>query len=355
MGFDPLRPYELPALPPSFNFKTNEIWEALVGARVELAELKGYSSKLQNPGVLLFLVMFEEAVESNRIEDIHTTVESALKSQVESESNKKTADKEREKYTEALFWAMDHQKKYSLSSRLILGIHKILLKPSYGYRGLQNAIRNTRTREIIYTPPAPGQIPTLLQNWESFVNDQEPDANFSLIKCAIAHYQFEAIHPFMDGNGRTGRILLAIQLAQENFLEHPILYTSAYLSQHQTEYYRCLKGVTENGAWEDYVRFMLEAFKVQSRVTKNKLFQMEILYQKLVKDLEEKHPKLNANQIADHLFLWPFTNPTFYSKNLGVHIQTAGKHLKDLAESGILEDFWEGKNHIFRYSALINL
>ncbi len=355
MSFDPLKPHNLANLPPAFDYKTDAVWVALSNARAELAELKGYSSKLHNPMALLFLIMLEEAVESNRIEDIHTTVESALKSQIEKESNKGGPEKERENYNEALSWGMKHQKQYSLSSRLILGIHKTLLKPSLGYRQQPNAIKNTRTGEIIYTPPAVPAITSLIQNWENFVNNPDEDRNFSLIKCAIAHYQFEAIHPFIDGNGRTGRILLALHLAQENFLEFPVLYTSAYLSQHQTKYYEVLKGVTEEGDWEQYVLFMLEAFRTQSVKTKEKLFEMESLYNSLVDELEVKHPKLNAQKVADHIFRWPYTTPTTYAKALAVHNQTASKHLNDLSNSGILNDHWEGKNHVFGYPPLINL
>ena len=355
MKFEPLKPHNLANLPPAFDYKTDAVWVALSNARAELAELKGYSSKLNNPMVLLFLILLEEAVESNRIEDIHTTVESALKSQIEKNSNRKGPEKERENYNEALSWGMKHQKKYSLSTRLILGIHKTLLKTSRGYRQQQNTIRNTRTGNIIYTPPVVPAINELIQNWEKFVNHWDEDRNYSLIKCAIAHYQFEAIHPFIDGNGRTGRILLALHLAQENFLEFPVLYTSAYLSQHQTEYYEVLKGVTEEGDWEQYVLFMLEAFRIQSVKTKEKLFQMETLYNSLVSELEVKHPKLNAQKVADHIFRWPYTTPTTYAKALTVHIQTGSAHLKELSASGILEDRWEGKNHVFGYPPLINL
>ncbi len=355
MKFNPSKPHNLASLPPNLDCKTDIIWSALCDARAELAELKGYSSKLNNPMVLLTLIVLEEAVESNRIENIHTTVESVLKNQLKSESTRKGADKEARKYLEALYWAMEYQPKYSLLSRLIFGIHKILLGNSHGYRHQQNAIANKATGDVIYTPPPAPKINDLIQNWETFVNNPESDTNYSLIKCAIAHYQFEAIHPFMDGNGRTGRVLMALQLAQENFLDFPILYTSAYLSKRQSEYYSALKAVTEKGDWQQFVLFMLEAFKTQSKKTKEKLFKLDTLYQSLVSKLEKDHQKLNAQKIADHLFGWPFTTPAQYARALKVHSQTASKHLRELAQAKILIDYWEGKRHIFVYGALVDL
>ncbi len=355
MDFNPVYPHNLEMLPPKVALETPLILKALNSASREVGELKGYCASVPEPRVLMSAVITKEAVESSGIEAIITTVESVMESQVIPRSEQKPPEKETIRYREAVYWAMDNIERYFISTQLILGIHKKLLKTSFGYRKQQNAIKNQRTGEIIYSPPIASTIDQLMQNWENFVNLNDDSKLDPLIKCAIAHYQFEAIHPFSDGNGRTGRILLVLQMVQAKLLDYPVMYTSSYLNKNREQYYQNLKSVTDNGDWEGYILFMLEGFRSQAIESKLKLFKMMALFEKLKNTIHTNHSKMNAMETANHLFSGPVTTPTFFAKSMDMHYQTASKHLAELKKGGILSDSQFGKYHLYYYKELIDL
>ena len=293
------------------------------------------------------VAMTKESVESSSIEEIHTTVESVLKSQVIPASEQKSPDRETLRYQEAVYWAMQNMESFSISTRLVLGIHERLMQTKIGYRKLQNGIQNKKTGKITYTPPTASRLGELIQNWENFANKTDNLKIDPLIRCAITHYQFEAIHPFGDGNGRTGRILLVLQLVQEGLLDFPVLYTSAYFNRNRPQYYQAIQRVTETGDWETYILFVLEGFRSEAIKTKEKIFQMKQLYQELTETIRKNHSKMNAIETVSHIFSFPFTTPTQLSTALKVHYQTASKHLAELKEAGIMGDLWVGKNHLY--------
>ncbi|MFQ5444264.1 MAG: Fic family protein [Nitrospinales bacterium] len=352
---NPDQPYELKPLPPPNDFESKPTLRALINTIQEVSELKGYCSKVPNPRILLSITMMKESVESSEIEEIHTTVESVLKSQVIKESERRGPDKETLRYREALDWGFNNLGQWGLSTRLILGIHKVLMKSNVGYRKQQNAIKNTGAGDIIYTPPIASKINELIQNWENFVNHPEASKIHPLVRCAIAHYQFEAIHPFSDGNGRVGRILLALQFVTEKLLDFPVLFTSTYFNENRADYYRTLNKVTRSNDWENYVLFALEGFRVQAGETKKKLFTMIEIYEDLIKRIREDHSKIKAVETADHLFTYPFTNATYFSKGLGIHYTTAQRHLAGLKDSNILRDFWVGKRHLYFFPEITKI
>ena len=356
MPYNPVEPFQVPPLPPEGLLESTSILKALVEASRRTGELKGYCSQVPNPMLLMSLAITKESVESSRIEDIVTTVESVLEGQVLPESEIKAPDKEVLRYREAMRWGMEYLDKYSISTRLILGIHKKLIPRSTGYRKQQNAIKNQRTDEVIYTPPPATEINRLLQNWENFVNTKDVDPPLDpLIRCALAHYQFEAIHPFMDGNGRTGRILLALQLVQEGLLRYPVLYISGFLNKYRSAYYKSLLDVTRNRNWERFILFMLNGFKIQAAKTTVKLFEMMLVYEKLKKAISDNHTKIKAEEVTSHLFSNIITNPAQMGRALGIHHQTASRHLAELREAKLLVDFWKGKNHFYFHPELIKL
>jgi Fic family protein len=346
MRFNPETPYDLRLLPPEVGLDTVSVLKATIEARSEIGELKGYCSKIPNPMMLMSIAVAKESVESSKIEDIHTTVEHILQGQVMPEKELSKVDKEVMRYREAINDGYQNYKKYGLSTRTILTIHKRLILESDGFRKQQNAISNNRTGEKIYTPPRATEIERLIGNWENFVNSKTSQLD-PLLKCAFAHYQFEAIHPFGDGNGRTGRILLALHLVSENLLTHPVLYMSGYLNKNRDKYYKTLKEITESGDWESFVLFMLEGFRVQSVKTKIKLFQMMEEYESLVLLINKVHPKIKARETVDHLFTYPVTTPTAYAETLDIHFQTASKHLNELSEGGILRSTKSGKHRLY--------
>lgn len=356
MPYNPAEPFEVPPLPPREDLETATILKTLVKAGRQIGELKGNCSTVPNPMLLMSLAMTKESVESSRIEDIVTTVESVLEGQVLPESEIKAPDKEVLRYREAMHWGMENLDRYSISTRLILGIHQKLIPYSTGYRKQQNAIMNQRTDEVVYTPPPAPEINQLLQNWENFVNAKDADPPLDpLIRCALAHYQFEAIHPFMDGNGRTGRILLVLQLVQEGLLSHPVLYISGFLNKHRSNYYETLLEVTRNRNWERFILFMLSGFAIQAMKTTTKLFEMMNVYEKLKRAISDNHPKMKAEGIADHIFANLVTYPAQLARDLGIHYQTASRHLAELADAQLFLDLKGKKKHVYCYPELFRL
>lgn len=356
MPYNSVEPFTVPPLPPSEDLETASVLKNLVKASRRTGELKGYCAKVPNPMLLMSLAITKESVESSRIEDIVTTVESVLEGQSLPDSEIKAPDKEVLRYREAMNWGMKNLKEYSISTRLILGIHKKLIPNSTGYRQQQNAIKNQRTGEVVYTPPPASEINRLLQNWENFVNNNDENQSLDpLIRCALAHYQFEAIHPFMDGNGRTGRILLVLQLVQEGLLDYPVLYISGFLNEFRSDYYKSLLDVTLNRNWENLIVFMLKGFELQAMKTALKLFEMITVYEKLKKAISDNHPKMKAEEITNHIFFNLVTNPAQLKKALNIHSQTASRYLKELKDAQLLRDFWIGKNHFYFHPELINL
>ena len=355
MSFDPLKPHKLTHLPPKINFETPGILKALIGSSKELGELKGYSPAMPNPMLLLSPAILQESVASSKIEAIYTTVESVLQAQLFPEINRKPSDIEVNRYSDAISWGYNNLKSVALSTRLILGIHKKLLAKQGGhYRKQQNKIINNVTEETIYTPPIASEIPELMGDLENFINNLSDDLN-PLIKCALAHYQFEAIHPFLDGNGRTGRIMMIFQLVNSTVLDWPIFYISGYLDKNKAEYYNRLLSVTRDGAWEEYLLFMLKAFETQAKKTQMTLFNIMALYEEIKDSVKKKNRKIYSADLIDHLFSQPVTTPTELAKKLSIHYTTASRYLTALKETGILRDAHLGRNHIFYNDKLLKL
>src|SRR3989344_4474248 len=354
MSFQPTQPHILAHLPPKISLQSRKISDLLIRARTELAELKGYTFSLPNPTLLVYPILLREALSSSEIENINTTIVNVLQSQLFPEIEQRQADKEVLHYREAVLWGFENLEKFSISTQLINGLEKKLLPKTKGaYRKLQNQIVNIGTREILYTPPIAGQIPALLGDWEAFVNQ---DRHFDpLISVAIAHYQFEAIHPFEDGNGRTGRALMVLQLVQSGLLKLPTLYISGYINTHRSAYYRLLRAVTTEGQWPEFIAFMLEGFYEQAKDTKRILFQIMSLFTEFKKEVREKHRKIYSADLVEELFSYPVITPVFLAKKLDVHYTTASKYLMELKTGGFLSDSVHCKYHFYANKKLIKL
>lgn len=334
MSFNATKPQDLKLLPPKLEI-TDEVKSLLLQARVEIAELKGYSFSLNNPFLLLSPAAIKEAVASSEIENIHTTVINVLENQLFPEEEQSQPDKEVLRYREALYWGYENIKKYGISTRLIKGIHKKLLLGGGSYRKTQNAI--TQGGGVIrYTPPLQSNISDYLGNLENFINDNNPNLD-PLLKAIISHYQFESIHPFIDGNGRTGRILMILTLVQDNLLNPPVLFISGYINSHKNEYYDSLLEVTKNNNWNDYLIFMLKGFTQQARETKDLALQVKNAYFDLKQNLKVNHTDIYSADLLETLFTYPVINPSKLSDELGVHRSTASRHLKNLEKVGILK------------------
>lgn len=354
MSFTPTYPYQLPLLPPKANLKNPAFTDLIIKARTELAELKGYSFSMPNPMLLISPAIIKESVASSNIENINTTVVDVLQNQLFPEDERTIADKEVLRYRDAVLYGFSNLKKISISTRLILGIEKELLPESRGeYRKQQNQIINSTSKEVLYTPPVASGIPHLIGNWENFVN-QEDDID-PLVKCAIAHYQFEAIHPFEDGNGRTGRILMVLHLIQSEILTLPILYISGYINQNRSEYYRYLRMVTTDGNWDDFIVFMLKGFYLQAKDTKEMLFKIMLLLKEFKDTVRKDHKKIYSAELVEMLFSYPIITPVRLAKELNTHYTTTSRHLWQLAKAGLLKADKYGKYQLFINERLLKL
>jgi Fic family protein len=238
---------------------------------------------------------------------------------------------------------------------VITGIQAELLPDRNGqYRREQIRIINQSTSESLYTPPPANEIARLIENWENYVN-LPPEGVDPLLRAIIAHYQFEAIHPFRDGNGRTGRILMILQLIQDRLLNLPVLYISGYINAHRSDYYRHLLGVTRDGNWHDFIRYMLEGFHAQARVTHDDLTKIARLLDEIKQEVRARDKKLYSADLVQALFAYPVITPTKLAAELNKHYTTTSKYLARLAKMGILRKKVIGKYHLFANHRLLSI
>lgn len=359
ISFDASCPYDLPGLPPNIDLDDN-IKGWLLKARIQLAELKGYSKALPNPMLLLSPAILKEAVASSEIENINTTIEKVLQQQLFPETEQKSENKEVIRYKEAVIFGYEKMEQISLSSRLIKEIHKILLGDrSYGYRKFQNHIENSETKKLIYTPPNSTEIERLISDWEKYIHSNDyhydnVDCCDPLIKCAISHYQFEAIHPFNDGNGRTGRILMVLYLIHTGLLQYPILFISGYINKNRAQYYKLLQNVTTKKQWLPYLEYMLSAFALQALETKEKLFQVMAKYYMTKDKIKNECKAVYSSDLVEILFSMPIITPLKLGNLLGVHYTTATRYLKELTVKSFLTHKKVGKYQLYINTDLIS-
>ena len=355
MSFDPTYPHRLAPLPPQLAITNSDFGDLLLKARVELAELKGACGQIPNPLLLIAPVVIRESVASSNIENINTTLADVLQWQLFPEAEQRHPDKEVLRYREAMNWGFENLEKYALSSRLITGIQSRLIPDGNGnYRREQNQIANLASRESLYTPPIASDIPSLIGNWENYVNAAD-DALDPLIRAILAHYQFEAIHPFRDGNGRTGRILMVLQLIQSGLLQFPVLYISGYINQHRSEYYQRLIAVTTDGQWHNFIEYMLTGFYERARETREDLKKITILFEAIKTEIKMDNKKLVRSDLVEAIFTYPVITPTRLASEIDVHYTTASRYLLQLAEMGILREAVFGKYHLFANHQLLSI
>ena len=355
MPFDAIYPYQLAPLPPAEKIANTDFGDLLLKARVELAELKGACGQIPNPLLLTSPAIIQESVASSNIENINTTLADVLQWQLFPASEQRAPDKEVLRYREAMYWGFKNIGKYSLSTRVITGIQAQLMPDGNGnYRREQNRIVNLATQESLYTPPSADDIPRLIGNWENYVNvpDERVDP---LIRTIIAHYQFEAIHPFRDGNGRTGRILIILQLIQSGLLSLPVLYISGYINRNRSDYYRHLLAVSTDGKWHDFIEYMLQGFYLQAKETREDLKKITVLFDELKEQIRTKNKKLYSADLVEALFTYPIISPTKLASVLNKHYATTSKYLTQLADMGILKEATVGKYHLFANHRLLKI
>ncbi len=347
----------LPLLPPSKEkIETIKVLRQLVKSSVALAELKGLAKILPNPNILLNAVILKEASASSEIENVITTQDKLYQALSAKATQVDSATKEVLRYREAMLYGFHFvQKKEFLNTNAIIEIQKILEENAAGIRKLPGtALRNAATGKVIYTPPDNiDNLTLLLKNFEKYVN--EHDDISPLIKMAVQHYQFESIHPFYDGNGRTGRIINILYLILNGLLENPILYLSAYIIDNKTDYYRLLQEIRIKDNWEDWVLYILKGIEQTANETivrVNEISQLFIKTQELVK---KKAPKSYSKELIELLFEHPYCKTEYLTDRFGISRITASKYLKELEKINVLESKKAWKETLYINTKLFNL
>ncbi len=359
-NFDKNKPYNaLAPLPPKANLESVEILKASIEANKLLAELKGYCQTLPNPHLLLNTIVLQESKESSAIENIVTTQDELYQETLRtSDTIKNAAAKEVIQYRESMYWGLaEMQKKGFISTNLLVGIMQRLRNTDENIRNTPGTkLANPSNKQIVYTPPEGDQIiREKLKQLETFMNDGEFSDLDGLVKMALVHYQFEAIHPFSDGNGRTGRILNVLYLINQNLISLPVLYLSYYIIQNKSDYYRLLREVTEKGNWAEWVLFIVKGVGETSALTLKKI--NAIL--QLKSDSEEKIKKaLKASysrELCDLLYSYPYIKIKILEENNIAKRQTASEYLKKLQKIGLLDMVKIGKETYYINKGLMDI
>jgi len=322
--------------------------------RQALAELKGFAEVIPNQNILINAIVLKEAKESSAIENIVTTQDELYESMAVQSSNTDAAAKEVLSYREAVYTGCDLLRKRRLIGVSdILKIQETIVKNNAGIRRLPGtSLVNGSTGEVIYTPPQDyDEICALLDDFCDHLNGTED----SLWKMAMLHYQFEVIHPFYDGNGRTGRILNILFLLLKGHLETPILYLSSYIIKTKETYYGLLQEVRKNGAWEKWVLYILDGIEETAKETLGKVRSIKNLLDATLEEVREKLPKIYSKELVETIFENPYSKTDFLVKKLNVNRKTAAKYFTELENNGFLTHAQIGREKIFIHKKLMRI
>lgn len=356
--FDRSRPYnELPPLPPTVDVETKPVLKAVAAARSALGELKGRTGRLPNPDILLNTLALQEARSSSEIENIFTTNDELYRGLSMDEAGLTPEQKEVLHYKDALWHgATLIRERPFLSTNLFIDLVQTLKATNSGIRRVPGTrIANPVAGETVYTPPEGEEIiRKLLADLERFANEDD-DGLDPVVKMALIHYQFEAIHPFHDGNGRVGRIILILYLLLKGLLDQPVLFLSRYIIENKRDYYRLLREVTESGAWEPWVLYMAKAVELTAAATSRKIEAIERLLETMTAEARERVPKIYTKELIEMLFRQPYCKIGFLVEAGIAERKTASRYLGELEKAGLLTSQKVGREILFVNERLIGL
>ncbi|WP_430901819.1 MULTISPECIES: Fic family protein [unclassified Paraflavitalea] len=341
MAYNKNTPFnDLPALPPQDFIESPEILRRLAKAARHLGELNGLCTSLPDPQLLINTIILQESKDSSAIENIVTTQDELYKAASE-ENTASHAAKEVLSYREALYVGlekMNSQKNLLLTNTMIEIVQTIKRNKSGIRTAPGTALKNAINGEVIYTPPCCEEVlREKLTSLEQFINNPDSSPLDPLIKMAFIHYQFEAIHPFADGNGRTGRIVNALYLVQQELLTQPVLYLSSYIVKYKTEYYQLLRSVTEQQNWHDWVMYILTALIETAQLTTKKIRAMLLLKEQYEKQMKQTLGSSFSYELLQLMFTLPYLKIELLEKRALAHRQTASVWLKKLTDANILK------------------
>lgn len=355
--------YDIPILPLPYDLETKAVLKQVNLANRRLAELKGIARNIPNEQILISTLTLQEAKDSSEVENIVTTQDDLYKATMNMQQEIATAaTKEVLNYREAVQRGFDLVRKTKLL-RLndIMAIQECLEHNSAGFRSVPGTALKRQDGETVYTPPQDRDtINRLMDNLEQFINDERKCDYDPLLKMAIVHHQFESIHPFYDGNGRTGRIINVLFLVMNDLLDLPILYLSRYITQNKSEYYRLIQAVrdknTDNAKeWEAWILFMLKAVEKTSIETTEMVNGISKLMAEYKMRLRPLFGKQYKHELINNLFSHPYTKIEYFQKDMMQNRQTAAKYLDRIVAEGLLDKFKFGRENYYVNTRLVNL
>jgi Fic family protein len=350
--------YKIPQLPLDFDLESKAIMKKTAAARSALAEMKGAALSIPNESILISTLSLQEAKDSSAIENIITTHDELFQSDFITKNFKTLASKEVYNYAEALRWGFQTVKHQGfLSNNHIIDIQAAIEENRAGFRKVPGTeLKNEQTGKVVYTPPQThDKVVALMNNLEQFMNVNELSDWDPLVKMAIIHHQFESIHPFYDGNGRTGRIINILYLVKEGMLNLPILYLSRYINQNKADYYRLLQKVRTENAWEEWVLYILDGVEQTSLQTIKLIDGIKAIMLKHKHKLRRDLPKIYSQDLLNNLFRHPYTKINFVMADLAVSRPTATRYLEELSTINILHKHKLGKDNYYVNHELFEL
>jgi Fic family protein len=346
---------QVPLLPLDVELiETKAVLRKEASARQALAELSGFAYTIPNQGILINAIALQEAKESSAIENIVTTQDELYKTLAIKSPTVDPSAKEVINYREAVYKGCDIvRKKDLLSISDICKIQEAIVENNAGIRKLPGtSLVNDTTNEIIYTPPQEyDEICHLLDNFCEYLNNDEK----SLWKMAVLHYQFETIHPFYDGNGRTGRIINILYLLLKEHIDTPILYLSSYIIKSKSAYYALFQEIREKNIWENWILYILTGIEETSRQTLEKVKAIKNLFELTLDKIKQQCPKIYSKELVEIIFENPYSKIDFLVKKLNINRKTASKYLKELEEKNYLSHLQTGKEILYINNDLMKI
>lgn len=355
MTFQPVKPYnDLPVLPPKAELETRRVLKLCVEARAAMAELKQAAALIPNPAILINTIPLLEARSSSEIENIVTTTDRLFR-YAQDDHAADPATKEALRYRTALREGYESLRRRPLSTNTAVDVCRRIKATDIDIRKVPGTqLVNNATGKVIYTPPdGERRVRDLLANWERYLHD--PSEIDPLVRMAVMHYQFEAIHPFSDGNGRTGRVLNLLYLVETGLLALPVLYLSRAIIARKAAYYQGLIDVTAKGRWEAWVLFMLGAVHETALWTTSRIQAVRELSRITVEFVRQRDPKLYSHELIEAIFVQPYCRIGHLVDAGIAKRETASAHLKRLAALGILRETKTGRDKIFVFPQLMSV
>ena len=355
MIFDRTHPFNgLPLLPPNTELETRTVLKKVISATRALAELKGVADLIPDQRILVNSIILQEARLSSEIENIVTTSDDLYRAASDNLFQGDPATKEVLRYREALWHGFDALKSRPLSTNLFIELVKIIRQTDSGIRRVPGTVIANSAGEVIYTPPeGESVIRDKLANLESFIHSE--NGLDPLVKLAVLHYQFEAIHPFTDGNGRTGRIINILYLVEKKLLDLPILYLSDYIIQKKSDYYRGLRFITEDQKWEQWILYILDAIETTSYQSIDRILKIRALMNEFQDSIQKQAPKIYSKDLIELVFQHPYCKIQFLIDAKIAQRQTASQYLQTFASLKLLRPLRKGRDMYYVNDALIKI